>query len=90
MVAGLGLLFLCVLWMSPEARRGNHNERQARLVQLGMTAAQVHHLMGQPQQRQLVRATGDSVYYYPDSPLSSDGVIAITISPVGGVTSTGH
>jgi outer membrane protein assembly factor BamE (lipoprotein component of BamABCDE complex) len=48
MVTGLGLLFFCVLWMSPEARRGNHNERQARLVQLGMTAAQVHHLMGQP------------------------------------------
>jgi len=89
-VAGIGFMLGYILWLSPKARLGNYNQRQAHLVQPGMPAGQAHRLMGPPQERQLLTATGDTMYSYQAPPLSSDGMITMTVSSAGVVKTIGH
>ena len=89
-VASIGLMLGYVLWLSPKARLGNHNQQQAHLVRLGMPAGQAHRLMGPPLGRQLLTATDDTMYSYQAPPFSSDGVITMTVSSAGVVKTIGH
>jgi hypothetical protein len=88
-VVAVGLLFCYGLWVSPEARLGNRNQRQARLVQPGMSVVRARQVMGPPQKWQLL-ATGDTMYSYQGHPLSSDGLITMTVSPAGIVKNISH
>ena len=86
----IGLLVCYLLWISPVARLGKHNQQQAHLVQPGMSARQARQLMGSPQERRLLAATGDTLYSYQAASFSSDGLITITMSHAGVVKSIGY
>jgi hypothetical protein len=79
MGAGITLMFVCAAWvlsLSPEARTGNRNQRNARLVKLGMSQREALAIMGLPHDvsRYPVGGKMQVNYSYKAGPLASDDI----------------
>lgn len=66
------LLFSYVLWLSPAARTGRHNQQRSYLVRPGMALPQALQILGQPQKS--IQDESDIVFVYPAHPFGAGDI----------------